>query len=233
MHGARLKQPWLALFLLGIVVPQIAAGTIRVDQPATWTVRNCDEVRKAIFEWPQDVLIAHAQGRRVVEIRVSGEFVPDVQILLHKAQTATFFSVVTVADGGVCQQLRRLKRMKPHLTVEEAKALIETKRRTGTASANDALSARFDALKGIRVTPWPRATLYHPSRTTQVKISGMLEEITVTFQEPEPLAEKVAFSGDAPDSSQSALAAWVEGVVETLDISVLGICQTSEAPHRP
>ena len=233
MRGSGLKRLWLVLSLLGITVSQVATATSRVDESATWVVRHCGDVREAIFEWPEDVHIAHAQGHRVVEIRISGEFVPDIQILLYKKEASASSNVVTVADGGVCRQLQRLKQIKPQLTVMEAIPLIERSRETGTASANHALRSSLDALQEMRLTPWPRATLYQPSRTTSVKVSGMLEEIEVTFQEAEPLAERVAYTGEAPGCSQPALAEWVHRIVETLEMPTLRVSKRKEEPHTP
>lgn len=206
--------------ILWVANCQAAGGATQVDHAATWVARNCDEVTESIFRWPEEVLTARSQGTRVVEIRVSGEFVPDVQVLLHRTNSGVMAHVLTIADGGVCGQLLEIKRDKPDLKVEDAISVIDKNERTETAPAGSELEASLEALQAIRFAPWPGESLFMPSRTTRVRVAGIVDEVAITFQEPEPLAEGVAYWG-APHGTQPELSGWVDEVFENLNIQDL------------
>jgi hypothetical protein len=195
-----------------------ATGQPRVDKAATLAARSCQAVTREALSGA-DVNELAIDGATAAEVWIAGEFVPDLRITLWKADgEATAEVAETPARAGsVCAQLRRIYQSDPGLTQEAVSKRIETRVKRYSQQSHPALASLLEDLRDLRLGTNLSSSLFLPNRSVVLHISNGYEKVRVVFNQPEPLADGVAYSGD-PTVSQPQASAWVDRLVGSLGL---------------
>jgi len=195
--------------------PVFASG--KVDKAATLTARNCPAITQIALS--RDVKIdAQPILTYVVDVWLSGEFILDLRVVLSENSGLVRVDVIQAKKKAICVQLKKLYSSSPSLTPDEAAQLISLKAMMYSEAKFPHLRTLFEEARVLRLNTNLSNSIFFPSRGVTLRVTNGIEEAVVTFVQPEPSADGVAFSGK-PTVSQPQAAEWVEKLLGILKLS--------------
>lgn len=208
----------LLLAILALLAQQADAGQrSRVDEAATLAARSCEAVTREALSGDDLDELAYESGT-AAEVWIAGEFVPDVRVTIWEDSEVRAEVAATEADAGrACAQLRRIYEARPAITPEEASKRIKTRLKRYSERTHPDLRPLFEDLRDLRISTDLSDSLFLPNRSVVLRISNGYEEVRVAFNQPEPSAEGVAYSGDLTVSQPEA-SRWVDRLIHSLGI---------------
>lgn len=197
---------------LSVTAPYSLASQGRVDEAASWVAVNCVQVSRSVFSIPR----ATSAGA-TVELRLSGEFIPETLIVLRGDATGPQAEILQASGVAVCDQLLILRRKNPRLSAEEAASLVRIDRRAVKSREVRELEALLQEAFSLRLRSEVGDRIYLPNRSISFSVSSGREEVRVKINVPEPLADSVA--SDRPvEISQPELADWTTRLLRALKL---------------
>jgi hypothetical protein len=212
---ARILLPLVILSLIE-ARPSLAG---EVDVAASWVAQHCEEVEDAIFAEPESWESFIDADRPLVVVSLGGEFILDTQVALFFASDHLVTEITQAKGEPLCQQLEALKNEHLDLDGPAAIPLVKVRRLRVTRENNNALFDHYQALRHVQISAWPAEAIFAPGRGATVEIRGTTGAVNVSYTEPEPLADSVAFT-TRPDSPQPELAAWVQRLLGQLNLDL-------------
>jgi hypothetical protein len=101
---------------------------------------------------------------------------------------------------------------------------IAVQRSNLSSKERPALAGLLLDLQELQLSADLSATIFAPSRSVRLRITNGMEEVEVRFNQPEPLAEGVACSGEMA-ISQPAAAKWAAELLSVLKVDLRDISQ--------
>jgi len=220
LRGARVKVRgfFLSFMVLGVLQGPSVQASGRIDKAATLAARSCQAVtREALSGVNLEELVS--DGSLAAEVWIAGEFVPDIRITLWGAEGEVKVEVVQTPSGAgrVCEQLREAYRSNPDLNTEEAAERIKTTIKTHTGATHPELKHLLEALRDLHFSSDLNSSIFFPNRSIILRVANGYEELSVRFNQPEPTADGVAYSGSLA-ISQLEVSQWVDKLTHTLGL---------------
>lgn len=212
----RMNASLLTILLIPLVVLPVGADS---GQLATRVARDCPTVSERALSAGARLEEVATVDQAAAEVWVSGEFVRETRIVLWQEAAVSRAEVVQATGEPVCEQLHRLYHAEPSLRADEAASKVDVRRNTFSAAGRPGLESVVQRLREVRLSAGLSATIFAPSRLVRLRVTNRMEEIEVRFNQPEPLAEGVAFSGEMA-ISQPSVAEWVADLLSVLRIDL-------------
>lgn len=188
---------------------------------------TCSGIVEPIYAEHRDSWIADVGDHPILQLRVVGEFRPDVLVLL--SLTEPLGARVFVAPAELCSQLAELRKARG----ADSKSLVE-----GLLFPEIPLSeAQLGAVRELaRELPPIRSSvgdaLFSPNMSIDFWLSSSGEEVRARVNVPDPSADGVAYAGD-PMPSQPDLETWALRVLAAvLPATPAGAPAASESPRE-
>ena len=219
MRGHRVTKTGILFSIAGLSALQVQAAQAsgRVDEAATRVARDCPAVTREALSGVDLKKLAF-EGRIAAEVWIGGEFIPDLRISIWDAGNEIRAEVAQTSQEGVCAQLRRIYRSEPGLTPEEATRRISTRVATFSEPTISELAPLLRELDNLNIRADLSDSIFMPNRRIALRVTNGLEEVSVRFNQPEPSAEGVAYSGLLM-ISQAQVAQWVDRLTNALGLS--------------
>ncbi|MCP4606050.1 MAG: hypothetical protein GY847_36995 [Proteobacteria bacterium] len=208
------------------IILVVAIGTLALfaEPVQTEEIENFDQIQIAYetfmnshFLRPEKEPGFTREHGPVITIMITGEFALETQITLYRKEDAVVASMTRAVGESIYEQLydrhsksSKRKKRGPHDDISMQKMKI-------SSSRCPELIRIFEMFEDLQVAAFVDSTLFFPSVTYQVWVTGLVEENYFKVVGPAPQADRAAYWGEL-DSIRGNLVAWIHELIWVLQI---------------
>ncbi len=153
----------------------------------------------------------------VITVMITGEFALETQLTLYREEDAVVVSMTRAVGASIYEQLydrhsksSKQKKRGPHDDISMQQMII-------SSSRCPELTRIFETFEDLQVSAFVDSTLFFPSVTYQIWVTGLVEENYFEVVGPAVQADRVAYWGEL-DSIRGNLVAWIHDLLWVLQI---------------